>query len=193
MPDVDRKKEGFYVKELFKGAPCAAIRCRTATALLLALVAIVWAGSMCSASVGEVKIRAYIRPLMELIIEEHNIEWDGLVVGENVCPSPLRYAVLSNMPFRVTIESDNPHMTVMDPGPMKGLMLKNPLEWCRDLSRDFTPISNQPATVFADNCSSPSIVQSIDLRQCIDVGDLPPIDATQCYRTTITLLLEPTV
>ena len=35
--------------------------------------------------------------------------------------------------------------------------------------------------------------QSIDLRQCIDVGDLPPIDATQCYRTTITLLLEPTV
>ena len=167
------------------------IRCRVVLVLLVAAMSIMWAASVCSAREGRIDVSGFVCPTMELVINESLVEWDHLEYGENVCPVRPTYTVLSNVPFRVTIESPNPYMEVTDVGPMQGSVLKNPLEWSEGELDDFVPLLMEPATVISGDISFHDTLHSLAFVQKIDIMDRPSIDSTQRYKTEVILSLEP--
>jgi hypothetical protein len=179
------------MRRSLKRAYTAVIQCRVVPVLLVAVVSIVWAASVCSAKEGRIEVSGFVYPVMELLINESLIEWNRLEYGENVCPVRPTYTVLSNVAFRVTIESPNPYMRVTDAGPMQGSVLKNPLEWSVGESDDFVGLETEPATVVTGEISFHDTLRSLAFAQKIDLWDQPSIDSTQCYRTEVILSLEP--
>lgn len=181
------------MRRSLKRACIAMVRCRFVLMLVIAAMSVMWAASVCSAGKGQIDVAGYVYSVMELIINDSLIEWDGLKLGDNICPHQPTYTVLSNVPFEVTIRSQNPHMRVTDSGPMQGAMLKHPLKWRAEESGEFTPLQMDPVRVISGDVSSHDIIRSLTFALEIDLMDQPSIDSTQRYKTEIILSLEPVV
>ncbi|HHY63267.1 MAG TPA: hypothetical protein PLK04_07915 [Bacillota bacterium] len=179
------------MKRRSKAASLVAIRCRVTTVLLLALMSIAWAGSMCSArETGTIQLAGKVPPVMELVVRNSVIQWDGLRPGDNECPTSAAFSVISNVPFKVTIMSDNPNMQATEAGPLHGTTLSHPLEWSSDSSCCYTPVSTSPQTVIYGEYHSELVLHTLEFRQKIDITDPPTIESNEYYRGTVILSLE---